>query len=321
MLSEAMTFYGLHRDCHQAGYFPTTHHEQIFRALKTAVKQGRLVVLSGIVGCGKTTLLRRIQDDLRRENEIRVSKSVALAKDRVTLQTLVIALFHDLSSEREVHIPAQAEQRERKLLELIGKRQKPIVLLIDEAHDLSRKTLLELKRLTELVQEVGETLSLVLVGHPKLKNDLSRGTMEEIGSRSTFFVLEGVRGQQRPYISWLLETCSELPEAEILTEAAAELLSERLVTPLQMIQYLDLALQEAYKIGQKPVSADMSDSVLAQDINGLESTLTRHGYSFKVVADLIHVQPAEIRSFLQGRLTANRAQELREDMLAAGIPL
>jgi hypothetical protein len=39
------------------------------------------------------------------------------------------------------------------------------------------------------------------------------------------------------------------------------------------------------------------------------------------VADWLNVQPAEIRSFLQGRLTANRAQELREDMLAAGIPL
>jgi type II secretory pathway predicted ATPase ExeA len=321
VLSEAMTFYGLHRDFQQAGYFPTAHHEQIFGALKTAVKQGKLVVLSGIVGCGKTTLLRRIQDDLRRENEMRVSKSVALAKDRVTIQTLVIALFHDLSTEREVQIPAQAEKRERKLLELIGKRHKPIVLLIDEAHDLSRKTLIELKRLTELVQEVGETLSLVLVGHPKLKNDLSRGTMEEIGSRSTFFALEGVKGQQRPYISWMLETCSELPEDEILTEAAAELLSERLVTPLQIIQYLDLALQKAYKIGQKPVSAEMIASVLAQDINGLESTLTRHGYGFKVVADLLNVRPAEIRSFLQGRLTANRAQELRDDMLAAGIPL
>ena len=34
-------------------------------------------------------------------------------------------------------------------------------------------------------------------------------------------------------------------------------------------------------IGQKPVSAEMIDSVLAHDINGLESTLTRQGYSFK----------------------------------------
>ena len=48
---------------------PTAHHEHIFEALKTAVKHGQLVVLSGIVGCGKTTLLRRIQDDLRREND------------------------------------------------------------------------------------------------------------------------------------------------------------------------------------------------------------------------------------------------------------
>lgn len=316
-----MTFYGLHRDFQHAGYFPTAHHEHLFTALKTAVKQGQLVVLSGIVGCGKTTLLRRIQDDLRRGNEIRVSKSLALSKDRVTIQTLVIALFHDLSSEREVKIPGQSEQRERKLLELIGKRQKPIVLLIDEAHDLSRKTLLELKRLTELVEEAGETLSVVLAGHPKLKNELSRGTMEEIGSRSTFFVLEGVKGQQRPYISWLLETCSVLPEGEILTEEAAERLATRLVTPLQLIQYLTVALEAAYTIGQKPVSAEMIDSVLAHDINGLESTLTRHGYSFKVVADLVHVRPTEIRSFLQGRLSASRAQELREEMLAAGIPL
>jgi type II secretory pathway predicted ATPase ExeA len=250
-----------------------------------------------------------------------VSKSVALAKDRVTIETLVIALFHDLSTEREVKIPGQAEKRERKLLELIGKRQKPIVLLIDEAPDLTRKTLIELKRLTELVHEIGETLSLVLAGHPKLKNELSRGTMEDIGSRSTFFVLEGVKGQQRAYISWLLAACSELPEDEIVTEAAAELLTQRLVTPLQIIQYLTVALEAAYTIGQKPVSAEMIDSVLAHDINGLESTLTRHGYSFKVVADLVNVRPTEIRSFLQGRLSASRAQELREEMLAAGIPL
>lgn len=321
MLSDAMTFYGLHRDFQQAGYFATAHHAQIFEALKTAIKQGQLVVLSGMVGCGKTTLLRRIQDTLRRENDMRVAKSVALAKDRVTIQTLVIALFHDLSTERDVQIPAQAEKRERKLLELIGKRQKPIVLLIDEAHDLSRKTLIELKRLTELVHEVGETLSLVLAGHPKLKNELSRGTMEEIGSRTTFFILEGVKGQQRAYISWLLEACSEVPAGEILTDEAAALMATRLVTPLQIIQYLTVALEAAYKIGQKPVSAEMIDSVLALDINGLESTLTRHGYSFKVVADLVNARPAEIRSFLQGRLSISRAHELREEMLAVGIPL
>jgi type II secretory pathway predicted ATPase ExeA len=320
VLSEAMAFYGLHRDFEHAGYFPTTHNEKIFDALKVAVQQGQLVVLSGIVGCGKSKLLRRIKDDLRRENQILVSKSMALAKDRITIETLVVAMFYDLSTEREVYIPGQAEKRERKLLELISKRKKPLVLLIDEAHDLKRKTLIELKRLTELVEEAGETLSLVLAGHPKLKNELSRGTMEEVGSRCTFFALEGVKGLQRPFISWLLEQCGELPESELLTEEAAELMASRLLTPLQIIQYLGLGFEEAYRIGQKPVTAEMIEGVLAQDINGLESTLTRNGYGLRVVAELVNVSPAEIRSFLQGRLSASRAQELRDEMLAAGIP-
>ena len=131
MISEAMAFYGLHRDFEHAGYFPTPHDEKIFDALKVAVRQGQLVVLSGIVGCGKSKLLRRIKDDLQRENQILVSKSMALAKDRVTIETLVIAMFHDLSTEREVYIPGQAEKRERKLLEVISKRKKPVVLLVD----------------------------------------------------------------------------------------------------------------------------------------------------------------------------------------------
>jgi hypothetical protein len=36
------------------------------------------------------------------------------------------------------------------------------------------------------------TRSVVLAGHPKLKNDLRRPSMEEIGSRATIFELEGL---------------------------------------------------------------------------------------------------------------------------------
>jgi type II secretory pathway predicted ATPase ExeA len=316
-----MAFYGLHRDFEHAGYFPTAQNEKMFEALKVAVQHGRLVVLSGIVGCGKSKLLRRIKDDLQRENHMLVSKSMALAKDRITIETLVIAMFHDLSTEREVAIPGQAEKRERKLIELISKRKKPVVLLVDEGHDVPRKTLIALKRLSELVEEAGETLSVVLAGHPKLKNELSRATMEEVGSRCTFFALEGVKGVQRPFISWLLEQCGELPEREILTEEAAELMAARLVTPLQIMQYLGLAFEEAYQVGQKPVTAEMLEGVLAQDLNGLEATMTRSGYGVKGVAELVNVRPTEIRSFLQGRLSASRAQERREEMRAVGIPL
>jgi hypothetical protein len=53
-------------------------------------------------------------------------------------------------------------------------------------------------------------------------------------------------------------------------------------TPLQFEYYLTRALEEAYKVGQKPVGADMIENVLAKDINGLEPRLTRQ------VSDMVH---------------------------------
>jgi type II secretory pathway predicted ATPase ExeA len=40
----------------------------------------------------------------------------------------------------------------------------------------------------------------VLAGHPKLRNDLRRPTMEEIGYRTSTFAFDGIVGQQREYM-------------------------------------------------------------------------------------------------------------------------
>jgi hypothetical protein len=92
-------------------------------------------------------------------------------------------------------------------------------------------------------------------------------------------------------------------------------------TPLQFEFYLTRALEEAHKVGQKPVGADMIDSVLAKDIDGLEPRLTREGYNTKVLAELLNAKPREIKAFLRGQLAPGRTQELQTELLAAGIPL
>jgi type II secretory pathway predicted ATPase ExeA len=290
--------------------------------IKNAVKQGKLVALSGIVGCGKTTMLQRLQEVLANEQDIVVSKSLAVDKDRVNLGTLILALFYDLSTEKEVKVPTQAEKRERQLLDLIQKRRKTVALFIDEAHDLHGQTLLRLKRLMELVRASGGKLSVVLAGHPKLTNDLRRASMEEIGSRATVFMLDGIKGEQRAYITWLLEQCSEAQALdELITDSAMDLLVERLSTPLQIAYYLTRAFEEGYRVGQKPITPEVIDTALVKDLNDLEPRLTRHGYTVKALAEVLNVRPREIRSFLQGRLPPSRTQELQHEMLAVGIPL
>ena len=55
MLSEVMEHYGLVRDVMgQAAFFETEHARHMLRELKLAIKLGKLVVLSGIGGCGRT---------------------------------------------------------------------------------------------------------------------------------------------------------------------------------------------------------------------------------------------------------------------------
>jgi len=64
-------------------------------------------------------------------------------------------------------------------------------------------TLIGLKRLMDVVEDVGGRLSVILAGHPKLRNDLRRPTMEEIGYRTDVFNLDGIAVSQRDYIHWL----------------------------------------------------------------------------------------------------------------------
>lgn len=323
MLSDVKEYYGLARDLGKSGYFETVQSQQTFKELRLAIKDGKLVALSGIVGSGKSMTLLRIQDTLIQEKEILVAKSLAIEKSKITLATLMLALFLDLATDKDGRLPTQTERRERALLELIRKRHKPIALFIDEAHDLHAKTLIGLKRLIEVVRNGGGTLSVVLAGHPKLKNDLSRPSMEEIGARATVFDLEPFGPERLKYINWLIgqAVTAKVKVDTLITTEALALLSERLTTPLQFEQYLTRAFEEAYKIGQKPVGTDIVESVLAPDLDALDARLVRNGYNVKNLCELLNSKPREINAFIRGQLPPERTQQLSSQLLAVGVPL
>ena len=159
MQSEVMKHFGLTRGLPRAGYFETAQQRRVFDDIKIAIRGGQLLALVGLVGCGKTTTLHRLTEALKDEREILVSQSLAVDKHRINLGTLMLALFYDLVTEKDFKIPTQPEKRERKLIEVLAKRKKPVALFVDEAHDLHPKTLVGLKRLVELVQNNGGTLS------------------------------------------------------------------------------------------------------------------------------------------------------------------
>ena len=323
MRVEVMAHYGLAIPLNQAGYYETERHKELMKDIRGAINEGRLIAVCGLIGSGKTVTLRRLQQLLEDEKKVTVSRSLAIDKPSVKLATLLAALFYDLSTEKNVRIPTSVERREREFLDLLKKNKRPVALFVDEAHDLNSQTLIGLKRLMELVEHGDGKLSIVLAGHPKLKNDLQRPTMEEVGFRTEVFSLDRITGSQREYIQWLLACCTQgRAEAEsILTEDAIDLLASKLRTPLQVQRYLTLALEAAYQAGEKPVSPEVVGSVLSRQIDDLEPTLTRNGYRLKDLTEQFDAKPAEIKALFTNSLDPARTAELRDKMLRAGLPI
>ena len=222
-----MQHFGITRAFEQAGYYDSAHHQELVGEIRGAITAGRLIAICGVIGSGKTALLRRLQEILKEDGKITVAQSLSVEKHRLKLADFMTALVYDLSSEPPVRI-LNGKQRERQLRELVRKNQKPVALFIDDAHDLTRRALTELPHLMELIESDGGRLAVVLAGQPALRTELRHATRKENGDRTCVLSLEGMAGSQRDYIRWLLTACTADQKAAetTLTAEAIERLAK-----------------------------------------------------------------------------------------------
>jgi len=83
MLADVQAHFGLGGPFHRVGNFETEHQRALVREVCAVVQTGRLVVVSGLVGSGKTHLLTRIEEELAGSNRIAVAKSLAIEAPHV----------------------------------------------------------------------------------------------------------------------------------------------------------------------------------------------------------------------------------------------
>jgi hypothetical protein len=135
--------------------------------------------------------------------------------------------------------------------------------------------------------------------------------------------LHGACSSGRSSLDWLLTQClaEGVIAGDIITEEALALLARRLGTPLQIEQYLTQALEEGWRVGEKPVTAQLVEALLSPRLDELEPRLRRHGYDIPDLAELINARQGEIRSLLRGELEPARGQELTAKLMAAGLPI
>ncbi|OGQ04477.1 MAG: AAA family ATPase [Deltaproteobacteria bacterium RIFCSPLOWO2_12_FULL_44_12] len=154
-------------------YFHSEQHDRALERLHYAVSGMKgLAVLVGDIGLGKTLLARRLLETLP-ESEYEVSLLVVLHED-VDSTWLLKRIAAQVGVE---NVPDQKVEILTKLLKRlneIAEQGKKTIVLIDEAHMLRSKQLMEeIRGLLNLELETQKLISLVLFGLPELDQCLN----------------------------------------------------------------------------------------------------------------------------------------------------
>jgi len=161
-------------------FLETPKHNEALANLIYAIEQRRgFVLLTGEIGSGKTLithlLLQHIEDHAK----------VALIRNTHLNSTQLIRLICD---EFSVQVPEGADKAtmllsfNQFLIQQLAEDQL-VVILIDEAQNLSDKVMEELRMLSNLETSSDKLVQIVLVGQPELRDKVSQPHLEQLRQR------------------------------------------------------------------------------------------------------------------------------------------
>jgi type II secretory pathway predicted ATPase ExeA len=293
VLADILKTYKLSKDFNQVGFYESKELARVEENLKEHIRLGHFTALTGPVGVGKTTLIRKVKTDLQKSKTVIVSECQTIEKEKVNLSLIVQALFMDLGEKPE----KDRESRDRKLFQLIEKSNRQVVFFVDDAHNLHNKTLAGLKVIVE------KGLCVVLVGHPRLAFTLARGQMEEIGMRCERIEMQGLAGEVENYLEWIIKQAGG--NINLFAKEAREEIAQLCRTPLQVKHIAWESLKQGYEEGEKQISRDTILNVLSPDFRDIRTELKRLGYTVRDIAHDYGYSTRQVSRFLEGKSPAD----------------
>jgi general secretion pathway protein A len=160
-------------------YLSTTHHEALQHLQYGVSEKKGFIVLIGEVGCGKTTLCRKFLSELDPQRY----DTALILNPRVTESQMLKAILTELGepnlAKSKNDLVAQMNQL---LLNRIANGRE-IVLIIDEAQNLSFEVFEQVRLLSNLETDKHKLLQIVLMGQTELKERLASEELRQLRQR------------------------------------------------------------------------------------------------------------------------------------------
>jgi general secretion pathway protein A len=241
-------------------YFTPSHTEAMAN-LHYGIESGKgLIVVTGEVGTGKTTILRWMMNRLDRTVLV-----AYLFNPRMT----VSEFYQYVSSPKLLDVPRWESKSELLLrlgdvLDSRHSRGLRTVLIIDEAHGLSPSVLEEIRLMSNFESDSAKQLQIILTGQPELRDVLNqpelRQLKQRVALRCEIRALPDIEETGRYIASRLLAAGAE--RTDVFTAPAVDLIfrcSEGI--PRQINNLCDNSMLAGFAAGAGVIGRDIVEDV------------------------------------------------------------
>lgn len=261
---EVLSEFGYSKDPFKSFYMETADSLRIKRLLKMAIESRAMVSIVASWGFGKTSSLDLAFQDI----DAKVVRLVTPDKERVVVSDIEKALILGLSNEP---CKRTKEIRARQIRRITGEmsKEKPVVLILEEAHRMHGSTLRALKTFREM-EWMGQSplFTVVMIGQ---YDPMRKRYVDEVRLRTDTVFMKGLTSSEiKAYIKGTVGKYF----ADDAAEAIADLDSARNFLDLQEI--LINLMAKALQNGTRKVT---SLEVFELYAGGLKEVMKRAGIS------------------------------------------
>jgi general secretion pathway protein A len=226
-------------------------------------------VITGEIGCGKTTLLRRLLWQLDEGATVGLLSSTKF-QDNELLQWVMMSFGLPFENKSNV---ALFRDFQNFLIGEYAKNQR-VILIVDEAQNISTEALEELRMLSNINADDSQLIQIILIGQPELRRLLQNPKLVQFSQRigSDFHVFALTSEEVGRYINHRLKLSGA--QANLFSPGAAQIIAAASKGVPRTVNLLcDAALVYGYAAQAPQITPDIARQVIADRIkNGSFAT-------------------------------------------------
>lgn len=235
-------------------FFSSPRHYEALNGLWYCIEERKgFVVICGDIGAGKTTVCRTLMRRLKKETRVALVTNTHITPRELIAEVLEEYDIEHKGGSKQKLLSALNHYLIRQLEADVN-----VVLIIDEAQNLSFSALEEVRMLSNLETEREKLIQIILLGQPQLKAKLESAKLEQFRQRIAFsyFIDPLTRKEAGEYIAHRLKVAGVSDPRLIFTEEAVDLLFHHTRGVPRLINiFCDSALLTGYVEGSSLITA------------------------------------------------------------------